>query len=117
MPLRSNKLGAVVGRSVPLLGRGFVGASVILSVDNIIQSENKPEASLVEGAGMLGAYGGTEAGAAVGASIGVWFGGVGAVPGAVIGGIIGGAGGYFGGRNAGQLIYNNLNNNHGIDNE
>ncbi len=106
MPLRSNNLGAVMGRSVPLLGKGFIGVSAGMSIYNVANSENKVQAITREGGGWAGAYAGAEGGAYIGAGIGAWFGGAGAVPGAVIGGIIGGGAGYFAGAEAGEAVYN-----------
>lgn len=106
MAIRSNNLGAVLGRTVPLLGRGFIGVSAGMSIYNVANSENKAQAITREGGGWAVAYAGAEGGAYIGGGIGAWFGGVGAAPGAVIGGIIGGGIGYFAGAEAGEAIYN-----------
>jgi RHS repeat-associated protein len=106
MPFRSNNLGAVAGRSIPLLGRGFIGVSAGMSIYNVANSENKAQAITREGGGWAGAYAGAEGGAYIGGGIGAWFGGAGAAPGAVIGGIIGGGVGYFAGAEAGEAVYN-----------
>jgi RHS repeat-associated protein len=109
MPIRSTDLGAVAGRTVPLLGRGLVGVNAGMSIYSVYNAENKAQALTVEAGGWAGTYVGAEAGSAAGAAIGVWFGGAGAVPGAVIGAIIGGGIGYVAGAEAGQAVYNKTN--------
>lgn len=107
MPIRSNTLGAVAGRMVPLLGRGLVGVNAGMSIYNVYNTDNKTQALIVEAGGWTGAYAGAEGGATAGAAIGVWFGGAGFVPGAIIGGIILGGIGYIVGTEAGQAVYHN----------
>ena len=100
-PLRSPTIGGTIGRSVPLIGRGLVGVSVVTSAYNIATAENKIEATVVESVGLAGSYGLAETGFTVGLMVG-------GVPGAIIGGIAGGALGYLAGTELGQEIYNNF---------
>ncbi|MFC0181501.1 hypothetical protein ACFFJX_02535 [Pseudarcicella hirudinis] len=105
MPLRSPLLGGVAGRTVPLLGRGFVGVSAGISIYNVATAENKTEALVVEGGGWAGAWAAaTTTGSALTAT-GIDFTGPWgwAAHGALTVGA--GIGGFYGGKEAGQAIY------------
>jgi len=104
-PFRSKNLGAVVGRTVPLLGRGVVGINAGMSIYNVYNAHNKKQALTAEAGGWAVAYLGAEEGALIGGAIGVWAFGAGAVSGAVIGGIIGGGFGYVTGAEFGKAVY------------
>lgn len=104
-PLRSNNLGAVAGRAVPMVGRGLLVTGIATSGYNIYNSENKPKTIATEAGGWTGAWLGAKGGAAAGSAIGAFFGGAGAAPGALIGGIIGGALGFWGGSTIVEVTY------------
>jgi len=95
---RSSTWGALAGRSMSIIGRGFVGVSIGMSVYNVATAENTTQAIVVEGVGMAGALAGAEFGAALGTMI---FPGAGTI----IGGVIGGGIGYVFGQGVGKDIY------------
>ncbi|PLK42149.1 hypothetical protein C0V77_22455 [Emticicia sp. TH156] len=108
-PIRSTKLGGVIARTTPLLGRGIIGINAGMSIYKIATAENKTEALFVEGGGWAGAWASaTATGTALTAS-GIDFAG----PwGWVAHGVItigAGIGGFYGGKEAGQAVYDKTN--------
>ncbi|WP_259014623.1 DUF6443 domain-containing protein [Emticicia fluvialis] len=108
-PIRSTRLGGVIGRTTPLLGRGIIGINAGMSIYKIATAENKTEALFVEGGGWAGAWASaTATGTALTAS-GIDFAG----PwGWVAHGVItigAGIGGFYGGKEAGQAVYDKTN--------
>jgi RHS repeat-associated protein len=104
-PLRASTLGGIAGRSVPLIGRGFVAVSAGLSIYNIATAENKTETVTVEAGGWAGAWAAsTAAGSALTATgidlTGPW--------GWTAHGVItigAGVSGFYGGKEVGQAVY------------
>lgn len=78
-----------IASNMGMAGAGLVVLNTANSANNIIQADNKIDATIEETTTVIGGVSGAALGAEAGAAIGAFFGGVGAIPGAVIGGIVG----------------------------
>jgi hypothetical protein len=90
--------------STKVLGRSLLVVSASMSIYTIATADNKAKAITSEASGWAGAWGGATMGVSIGAAIGGPFA---PITGAV-GGILGGGIGYFFGSEAGEAVYEAL---------